>query len=60
MTRRKFIRKVMKMVLGIAAGVRFLAGNVTPHKFVRALKPSKFPGSIKPLQEIKSQGKWSG
>jgi len=60
MTRRKFIQKVIKIVLAIVSGAWFLAKNVTPRKFIRAVKLNIFPGSVKPLQEIKSQGKWSG
>jgi len=60
MTRRKFIQKAVEIVLAIVAGTRFLARNVKPRKFVRAVKLRKFKGSIKPLQKIESQGKWSG
>jgi hypothetical protein len=60
MTRRKFIRKVREIVLAIVGGTWFLARNVAPRKFVHAVKLKRFPGSIKPLQKIKSQGKWSG
>ena len=38
----------------------FLARNVTPRKFIRAVKLNKFPGLLKPLQNIEEQSKWSG
>ena len=50
----------MKIILAIVAGTWFLAKKVTPRKFVRAAKLNKFPGLVKPLQKIESQGKWSG
>ena len=60
MTRRKFIQKVIEVVLAIVAGTWFLVKNVTPRKFIHAVKLNKFPGLIKPLQKIESQGKWNG
>lgn len=59
MTRRKFIQKIISTILAAVAGVVFIAKKA-PRKFVRAVKLKKYPGSLKPLQKIESQGKWGG
>ena len=59
MTRRKFIDKFIKTGLAIAAGVWWRA-KATSRKFVRALRPDRYPGPLKPLKDIDKQGKWSG
>ena len=60
MTRRKFIRNVVKAVTAIVVGTWWLARKASPRKFVRAFKLNKYPGSLKPLQNIHKQSKWSG
>ena len=60
MTRRKFIRKLIKAGSPIIVGVLWLAKNTTPRKFVRAIRVKKYPGPLKPLRDISKQGKWSG
>ncbi len=60
MTRRKFIRKLIKAGLAIVVGAGWLAGKAAPRKFVRAVRLKKYPGSLKPLRNIVKQGKWSG
>jgi hypothetical protein len=60
MTRRRFIQKIISTTSAAIAGVLFIAQKTLPRKFVRAVKLNKFPGSVKPLQKIESQGKWSG
>jgi len=60
MTRRKFIHKVIKTGAAIFATTCWLAKKTSPRKFVRALKLNKYPGSLKPLQNIHKQSKWSG
>ncbi len=60
MTRRKFIRKLIKAGSAIAVGVLWLAKKTSPRKFVRAFRVEKYPGSLKPLRDISKQSKWSG
>jgi hypothetical protein len=60
MTRRKFIRKLIKAGSAIVVGISWLAKNTSPRKFVRAFRVEKYPGPLKPLQDISKQGKWSG
>ncbi len=60
MTRRKFIRKLIKAGSAIIAGGWWLAKKATPRKFVRAARLKKYPGSLKPLGDIHKQSKWSG
>ena len=60
MTRRKFIRKLIKASSVIVVGVLWLAKNATQRKFVRAFRVKKYPGSLKPLRDISEQSKWSG
>jgi len=49
----------------VAAGAAALAGRVSAQKarlrkFVFASRMDKYPGRVKPLQDIRTQGKWSG
>ncbi len=60
MTRRKFIRKLIKAGSPIVVGVLWLTKKTSPRKFVRAFRVKKYPGPLKPLQDISKQGKWSG
>jgi hypothetical protein len=60
MTRRRFIQKIISTVLAAVAGFVFIVKKASPRKFIRAVKLKKFPGSLKPLQKIESQGKWGG
>jgi hypothetical protein len=60
MTRRKFIQKIISITLAAVSGIVFIAQKASPRRFVRAIKLKKYPGSLKPLQKIESQGKWGG
>ncbi|MFZ0034761.1 MAG: hypothetical protein WAK60_07225 [Sedimentisphaerales bacterium] len=60
MTRRKFIQELIKAGSAIVVGACWLAEKTVPRKFVRALRLKKYPGSLKPLQDIHKQSKWSG
>jgi len=60
MTRRRFIQKIISTILAAVAGFVFIAKKASPRKFIRAIKLKKYPGSLKPLQKIESQGKWGG
>ena len=59
MTRRKFIRRLTKAVVGIFAAVSWLACKA-PRKFVRAVPFKKYPGVLKPPEDISGPSKWSG
>ena len=58
MTRRKFIQVLTKTGAAIVAGVLWIAS--APRRFVRAIPVKKYPGSLKPMEDIKRPGKWSG
>jgi hypothetical protein len=60
MTRRKFIQKLIKAGSAIIAGTWWLAKKAVPRKFMWAVKLNKYPGSLRPLQDVHKQGKWSG
>ncbi len=60
MTRRKFIRYAAETAVAIAAGAWILAKKAATRVFVRAERFGKYPGKVKPLSDINTQGKWSG
>ncbi len=60
MTRRKFIKYVVKTGVVIAAGAWTLAEKAAARVFVRAERFGKYPGRVKPLSDVNTQGKWSG
>jgi len=60
MTRRKFIRKLIKAGSAIAVGASWLISKATPRKYIWAARVKKNHGSLKPLRDISKQGKWSG
>jgi hypothetical protein len=60
MTRRKFIQDLIKGGAAIIVGVCWLAEKASPRKFIRAVRLGKYPGSLKPLQDVHKQSKWSG
>ncbi len=60
MTRRKFIKYAVETAVAIAAGAWMLAEKVAARVFVRAERFGKYPGKVKPLSDINTQGKWSG
>jgi hypothetical protein len=60
MTRRKFFEYTAKTIAAIAIGSWFMAKRAAVRVFVRAEKTKKYPGRIKPLSNIHTQGRWSG
>jgi hypothetical protein len=60
MTRREFIQFVLKTASAIAVGTYFITKKVSPRKFIRAVRQKKYPGSVRMLSDINTQGKWSG
>ncbi len=60
MTRRKFIRRLIKTAGAVITGTWCLAKKAAPCKFVWAVRIKKYPGSLKPLRNINKQSKWSG
>jgi len=60
MTRRKFIQRLIKAGSAFVAGSCWLASKAAPRKFVRAFRVKKYPGYLRPLQDISKQSKWSG
>jgi len=61
-TRRQFNRLVVSAALLCAASVRWIAAYAKPARFLRALRPTTFPGRLRPLDdaEVRKEGKWSG
>jgi len=60
MTRRKFIHQLVKAGSAIVVGFSWLAEKTVPRKFVRAFTVKSYPGTVKPLQDVGKQSKWSG
>jgi hypothetical protein len=60
MTRRKFIQELIKAGSAIIVGVCWVAERASPRKFVRAVRLKKYPGLLKPLQDILKQSQWGG
>jgi hypothetical protein len=60
MTRRKFIQELLKAGTAVIVGVSWLVKKASPRRFIRALKLKKYPGVVKPLQNVHEQSKWSG
>jgi hypothetical protein len=65
MTRRRFIRKLAQICSLIVAGAsaftqRASAQTAKLRKFVRAVRAREYPGTVKPLQDIREPSKWSG
>lgn len=60
MTRRKFIKKLLKVGSAIFVGTSWVVRKAVPRKVVRAARLEKYPGSIKSLRDICKQNNWSG
>jgi hypothetical protein len=65
MTRRRFIRKLMKSGAVVFSGVYAFARTrsarkAKPRRFSRAFRVARYPGPLKPLGNIDVQSKWSG
>ncbi len=60
MTRRQFIEYTVKTIAAIAAGAWVLAERTVVRVFVRAEKAGKYPGTVKSLSGVNSQGRWGG
>ena len=60
MTRREFVQFVLKTASAIAVGAYVITDKVSPRRFIRAVRQKKYPGSVKQLSNINTQGKWRG
>jgi hypothetical protein len=60
MTRRVFFQYVLKTASAFVLAAYLVGESVSPRKYIRALRHKNYPGSIKPLSNINTQGKWSG
>jgi hypothetical protein len=60
MTRRRFIKELLKAVSGVFAGVWFYTKKALPRRFTFARRLEKYPGPIKPLARIEQGGKLGG
>ncbi len=60
MTRRTFIKKVLKTSSVILGYMVWLGGKVLPRKFVKAVPGKKYPGRVEHLRSFTEQSEWSG
>lgn len=60
MTRRKFVQRLLKAGSAIVLGVVWLGKKAAPCKFIWAARLKKYPGPLRPLEDVNNQGKWSG
>jgi hypothetical protein len=62
MRRRRFFGNLMRVSLGIAAPLLWLGQKASPRRFVRALRPNRYPGPLKSLEESKIErpARWIG
>jgi hypothetical protein len=60
MTRRTFIKKVLKTCSVISGYMVWIGGKALPRKFVKAIPGKKYPGRVKHLRNFIEQSKWSG
>jgi hypothetical protein len=60
MNRREFLEKALFAGSAVLAFGLSIAKAVVPHKFLRAKPVTKYPGQLKPLDDINTQSKWSG
>ena len=64
-TRRKFVRKLVKscsvIFVGIGALIRSLSARKPKRRtFLRAFRVAEYPGPVKALGHIDTHSKWSG
>lgn len=72
-TRRHFNRLIVSAAILCVAGVRWVAAHAAPavapgamagkpSHVLRALRPTAFPGHLRPLDdaEVRKEGKWRG
>jgi hypothetical protein len=60
MNRREFLEKALVAGSAVLAFGLSVAKAVVPCRFLRAKPISKYPGRLKPLNDINLQSKWSG
>lgn len=60
MTRRKFIKKLIKTAGMLASGTWWAAGKLVPEKFIEAVPMKKYPGSLDSPAKTEKIGKWNG
>jgi len=60
MKRREFLEKAVIAGSAVLAFGLSVAKAVVPRRFLRAKPAAKYPGRLKPLDDIKTQSKWSG
>jgi len=61
-TRRRFSRMIVSVMVLVVAGARGIAARTVPKRFLRAAAAREFPGRLRPLEdaEVRQRGKWSG
>jgi hypothetical protein len=60
MTRRKLLHQLLGSATAVALVSKWLITKAKPRKFVQALRVKKYPGSLRHIGNVCSQGKWSG
>lgn len=58
--RRKFMKILIVGGLSIMGVLSLLAEKCSLHKFSHAFRIKKYPGKLKPLENINKTGKWRG
>jgi hypothetical protein len=56
MTRREFFKSIFKIAAAAAVGIYVFTDKAS----IKAFRHKKYPGSIKQLPNIFTQGKWRG
>ena len=61
-TRRQFTRLIVSAAILCVASVRWAAAYAAPSRVLRALRPTAFPGRLRPIDdaEVREEGKWKG
>ncbi len=60
MTRRKLLKLLLKTVASAIPIVLLVGEKIGLRKFIRAERGNCFPGTLRHLENINKQGKWSG
>ncbi|MGD1043327.1 MAG: hypothetical protein ABR913_09765 [Sedimentisphaerales bacterium] len=60
MTRRSFLQKILTVGSTILVAGWALAKTVVPRRFLWAKPLSKYPGRLRPTENIATQSKWRG
>jgi hypothetical protein len=60
MTRRKFLYRIGVAASAIGGCLCWMGRKALPRRVVRADRVERYPGTIVPMGDIRTQSKWSG